>query len=919
MLSPSLTLGVLGLYLLFLLFLGFYAEKKIHGGRHFSNNGLFYSLSLAIYCTSWTYYGSIGNASRSGFLFATVHIGSTIGAILWGPILKKLIRIKNKYRITSIIDFISARYNKSVGIGMVLAVFVIFGFIPYNALQIRSIMSTTRIMLPNSVNHSDVPHLLIEWIILAVISVFIIVFGLRRLEPTERHPGMISALAIESIVKLVAVLAGGFFIVYGLSGGIKELIEALPESVAGQAYTHVGFTNMPDLFEWLSWLFLASVAVIFLPRQFHVAIIENGDEKHVKTAQWLFPLYLFLSNIFILPIAVYGLKAGASFGHRDSLLLEAPLLHGNNLLALFIYIGGFSAGIGMITVSVITISTMVTNHLLLPLAESYSQLRFLRGNVLKIRWLAAILIVGLAYLYQKYLETDTALVVIGMVSFVAAFQFIPPIILGLYWPKVNSKGALFGILAGCITWAYTLFIPSFMKSNLLPGEWLHEGPFGVRFLRPEALFDLEGLSSISHGFLWSSVFNFSALIIGSLLFKASAEEIIHAEEFLMPEERRKADFVNQVRDIDILPKKTLILNLLGGYFNKTEAENVLTRCLDKAHISPGTSQISIAELAELNSEIERSLAGVIGSATAHHAVRSAQIFNSQEEKSLSNIYAQMLSTLQVSPTEFKKKVHFHIEKENLLRRQKEELEIQLEHRMKEVQEMQAQLIQSSKLSALGEMAGGIAHEINSPLTTMHLMLEQMKSMLNENPLDLERVNSSIERLLAVTDRIAAIIKGLRLFSRSDVNLPMEEKDLREILLETLSFCQEKFKHNMIELKNEVLEGLLLKCRPVQISQVILNLLNNAYDAIQPLDERWIHIAAFKKDQYIELQITDSGLGIPRDVAEKIMQPFYSTKDVGKGTGLGLSISSGIVRDHGGELVLDVGAKNTRFIVRFPRI
>ncbi|MBV2167846.1 MAG: hypothetical protein KUL82_03980, partial [Bdellovibrio sp.] len=432
MLPSSVTLGVLALYLLSLLFLGYFAEKKIHGGKHFSNNGLFYSLSLAIYCTSWTYYGSIGNASHSGFLFVTIHIGSTIGAILWGPVLKKLIRIKNKYRITSIIDFISARYNKSVGIGMVLAVFVIFGFIPYNALQIRSIMATTRIMLPNSISHGNVPHLLLEWIILAVISIFIIVFGLRRLDPTERHPGMISALAIESIVKLVAVLAGGFFIVYGLSGGIKELVESLPQSVTGQPYTHVGFTNMPDLFEWLSWLFLASVAVIFLPRQFHVAIIENGDERHVKTAQWLFPLYLFLSNIFILPIAIYGLKSGVPVGHRDSLLLEAPLMHGNNLLALFIYIGGFSAGIGMITVSVITISTMVTNHLLLPLAESYSQLRSLRGNVLKIRWLAAILIVGLAYLYQKYLETDTALVVIGMVSFVAAFQFIPPIILGLY-------------------------------------------------------------------------------------------------------------------------------------------------------------------------------------------------------------------------------------------------------------------------------------------------------------------------------------------------------------------------------------------------------------------------------------------------------------------------------------------------------
>lgn len=916
--SPLLTLGSLAVYLLCLLALGYFIDKKMSRGQVLiTNHALLYSLSLTVYCTTWTFYGSIGNALGSGLLFSTIYIGPTIGAIFWWPILRKLIRIKNHYRITSIIDFISARYNKSVGIGVLLTIFVVIGFIPYNALQIKSIMLTTALML--STSPEFLPYYdLVESAILVVVIIFTIFFGLRTLNPTESHPGMISALAIESIIKLIATIAGGIFIVYFLSNGVKDLLQSVPEILGTKKYPHMVGGDFKEIINFVSWTILASAAVIFLPRQFHISVIENVNEEHVKTAQWVFPLYLLTINLFVLPIALYSLKHGISGNYADSILIELPLAHQQHWLALFIYIGGFSAGIGMITVSVMTISTMVTNHLLLPALEIYPKISFLRARILESRWIAAALIIILAYFYQRYIGSGEALVAMGMISFVAAFQFVPPILLGLFWSKSNSRGAFIGIFAGCFTWAYTLFFPAFVKSGFFSDAWLKQGPFGIALLKPEALLGFEGLTSISHSFLWTTLLNVGGIILGSLLFKTSNREKIHADEFLsFDSSRATVHYETEIKDIVLASKVKLISDLLTQYFGPTQAEKILRKCTEEAQIS-GVEKISISQLADLNFFVERALAGVIGSAAANQAIRNSNVINKDEEKNLSKIFAQMLSNLHVSPIDFKKKVDFQLEKSALLNRQKKELELRLAQQMKEVQKMQERLVQSSKMSALGEMAGGIAHEINTPLAIIQLTLEQMKKVREDGHVEEKWTSSSIEILLRVTARIAAIVKGLRTFSSSDENLPFESKTLNDLIDEVLALCQEKFRSNGIELKVQIDKSFSIYGRPVQLSQVILNVLNNAYDAVQGLPQKWIQIDAKESGPFIELSITDSGAGIPPAIADKIMQPFFTTKGLGNGTGLGLSISSGIINAHGGELLLDKKSTHTRFIIRLPK-
>jgi len=685
MIDARIVLLVFCIYMGFLFLLARWAERSSTGGRSRTNNPLVYSLSLAVYCTAWTYYGSVGKAASSGMLFLPIYLGPTASIFLWWIILRKLVRLKGSHRITSIADFISARYDKSQFVAALVTVMAIVGIMPYIALQLKAITSTFLIITgpysgdllantaPDSWIRSHVGPL-----VTCLMIAFTLVFGVRRLDPTERHEGMVMALAVECVVKLAAFLVVGIFVSYFLYDGVGDIFSRL----AASPFRDLGSLQGKDTsyyFTWCNYLILSMSAILLLPRQFHVAVVENHDETHILTAMWLFPLYMLLINIFVFPIAAAGLLSGYPVSEADTFVLRLPLLHGGPWLPLLVFIGGFSATAGMVMISSVTISTMVTNHLLLPLIEEIDCLGFLRRHLLKCRWGVVMAFISLGYWSaEKIFETEM-LVNIGLISFAAVLQFAPAILGGLFWRKGSKAGAIMGMSAGFAVWCYTQMVPSFVRKGWLSLSLLREGPWGLGFLSPDGLLGMSALDPLSQTVLWSMMFNVTFYILGSLFFGVSAREQSIAEEFAGILDRPGP--ISRSRHgeayIDLAAKREEIETLLSRYYSEGEAAVIVARCIEEVGINDA-SLISITHLIELHDAVEKYLAGAIGTAAAYRALRQGLVLAPREEEDLSKVYTQILADFRLTPAELQSKIDYHQEKECLLMEQARELEEKVE-------------------------------------------------------------------------------------------------------------------------------------------------------------------------------------------------------------------------------------------------
>src|SRR5687767_9691124 len=520
-----------------------WGDRRADEGRSIIANPYIYALSLAVYCTSWTFYGSVGRAATSGIGFLPIYLGPTLMAALWWYVLLKMIRISKANRITSIADFIGSRYGKSHLLGGLVTVIAVVGVVPYIALQLKAISTSFSITLryPEVVMPSQQGAPLFmgdnTFYIAMLLAAFTILFGTRHLDATERHEGLVAAVAFESVVKLLAFIAVGLFVTFGMYNGFGDIFEraaAVPDlngllmlGGAGGNYT-----------TWASLTFVSMLAIMFLPRQFQVAVVENVDERHVAKAVWLFPLYLFAINIFVLPIALGGLLHFPSGRvDADTFVLTLPISQHQPLLALFAFIGGLSAATGMVIVETIALSTMVCNDLLMPVLLRMKALRLnerrdLSGLLLGIRRGAIVMILLLGYLYFKLAGEAYALVSIGLISFAAVAQFAPAALGGIFWKAGTRRGALAALCAGFTVWLYTLLLPAFARSEWLPIGFLEHGPFGIELLKPLALFGVAGLDQITHAMIWSMVANIGAYVGVSLMHAPSAEEHRQASLFV---------------------------------------------------------------------------------------------------------------------------------------------------------------------------------------------------------------------------------------------------------------------------------------------------------------------------------------------------------------------------------------------------
>ena len=616
-------------YLGLLFAVAWHGDKAAAAGRSIIANPYVYSLSLAVYATAWTFYGSVGRASVSGIGFLPVYLGPTVMVTVWWLVLRKIIRIAKDNHITSLADFVSSRYGKSGFLAGLVTTIAVVGVTPYISLQLKAISISVNVLLgyPDLFSASlDKPGPLwsdTAFYVALILAAFTILFGTRHIDAAERHEGMVAAIAFESLVKLIAFICIGLYVAYGMHDGLGDLFEKASRLPETQAAFTIGNNKIDVFHSWASLFsvaFISMLAIMFLPRQFQVAVVENVDEAHLNKAIWLFPLYLLLFNIFVLPIAFGGLLHFSGQGvNPDTFVLTLPLSERQPALALLVFIGGLSAATGMVIVETIALSTMVCNDLVMPTLLRINRLRLteradLSALLLGIRRITIVIGLLLGYAYFRLAGEAYALVSIGLISFAAVAQFAPAVLGGIYWKGATRAGAIAALSAGFLVWAYTLMLPAFARSGWLPMSLLEQGPIGIALLRPLQLFGLAGMDEITHAMVWSMLANIGAFIGVSVMTGQSAIERTQAALFVdvFKHERTSTEQVWRTRGS--LPE---LHALLSRFLGPARAISIFTSYAKQY----GQDWPREAD-AELVSAAEAQLAGVIGAASARVIIAS---------------------------------------------------------------------------------------------------------------------------------------------------------------------------------------------------------------------------------------------------------------------------------------------------------
>lgn len=559
-------------------------RKAGRPGARVRGKPLVYALSLAVYCTSWTFYGSVGLASVSGYDFIPVYLGPILLFTLGYVVLRKIVRIGKAENITTIADFIAARFGKSQTLAAVVTLFVVVGILPYIALQLKAVSTSftvltsyPEIVMPAGV--SGTPWWTDTALVVALLmATFSIMFGTRNVDATEHHEGMMLAIAFESVVKLLTFLAAGVFVTFFMFAGFGDLA-ARAASVPEIAEIFAVDIHVPT---WLTITLLSLVAMICLPRQFHVAVVENVDERELRRAAWIFPGYLLAINIFVIPIAVAGLLLFSGRGvDADTFVLILPMLAQQETLTLLVFLGGLSAATGMVIIATVALATMVSNDVFTPIFLRYWRSGETRdGDVgamlLNIRRFTMIAILLLAFAYYRVAGEGQALASIGLISFAGVAQLAPAIFGGIFWARAARPGALGGILAGGLVWAYTLLLPTFAASSWFPDTLLTAGPGGIAFLRPQALFGIDLGNPLTHGVVWSLGANVILFVVLSLFSRPGVLERGQARAFV---EVMAADPATRPRTMSGSLAVRDLEALVGRYLGTMTAERAFAQYL----------------------------------------------------------------------------------------------------------------------------------------------------------------------------------------------------------------------------------------------------------------------------------------------------------------------------------------------------
>lgn len=870
-------------YMCLLFAIAYIGDRHARIGRSIISNPYIYTLSMAVYCTAWTFYGSVGRAAVTGLGFLPIYIGPTLMAALGWLVLRKIIRISKIHHITSIADFIASRYGKSSTLGSVVTIIAVLGIIPYISLQLKAISTSFIILkgypLINMPGHfAEMPVFKdTAFYIALILAIFTILFGTRHIDATERHEGLVAAIAFESIVKLLAFLAAGIFVTYGIYNGFGDIIErakAIPE--LKQTFTVGIWTG--SYIDWSIYIFLSMMSILFLPRQFQVAVIENVNEEHLNKAIWLFPLYLLAINIFVLPIAFGGVLHFTNGNvDADTFVLTLPMSHHQQTLALFVFIGGMSAATGMVIVATIALSTMICNDLVMPILL---RLQFInlsgRGDLssflLFIRRGSIILVLLFGYAYFHFIGEYYTLVSIGLVSFTAAAQFAPSILGGIYWKSGTRSGALSGLVLGFIVWAYTLVFPSLVQAGFLHEKFVTQGPFGIEFLKPFQLFGLQGFDHIAHAVFWSMLINTSAYIGVSLFTRASAIEHTQAaffvDVFKYSERHEESSFWRGTALVTDL--RSLLRRFLGK--KKTDKELSLYA---KEHKLKWTKNLTADT--DLVIYAEKLLAGAIGSSSARVIVSSV-------------VKEEPLGIDEVLDILDETKVILSYSHE--LERTTAELKA-ANKRLKELDKLKDEFIST------------ITHELRTPLTSVRSITE----ILYNNPdIDAAQQKDFLGIIIKESERLTRLIVQVLDFQKMEsggTEWEISRIDFREVIKDAILATSRLIQDKKVKIESSLPDSFpLIDGDKDRLIQVMVNLISNSIKFCDS-DRGVISVVLKAKSGHLKVDVKDNGIGISRKDQKIIFQEFQQVKDTTTGrppgSGLGLSITKRIIDFHKGKI------------------
>jgi PAS domain S-box-containing protein len=934
---------------------------------------LSYVLSLGVYATSWSYYGSVGFAQAQGYGFLAIYLGVTLAFALTPALLMPILRLTREYQLTSLADLLAFRY-RSHFTGLVVTLFMLLGILPYISLQILAVTASIR-----SLTQVATPSLVAFGFCLTLI-LFSILFGARHASVREKHEGLVVAIAFESAVKLLALGAVGLFAAFGLfgeSGGLGRWLENHPEAITA---LYQPLQHGP----WTTLMVLSFAAGFLLPRQFHMTFIENIEPRTLAIAAWGFPLFMLLLNLPIVPILWAGTvhQAGTN---PDFYVLTITLKSSSGWLPTMAFLGGVSAASAMMIVETLALAAMCLNHLVLPMSFSAREVPFtnLYQRLLWWRRLLIAVIILAGFGFYLLLESNQSLVNLGLISFVAVAQFLPGVIGLLFWPRATRAGFIGGLLGGGLIWMLALLMPLLQRSGILHLEidlqhWLHAA----------------GEDPIAFGTFWSLTIN-SLLFVGlSAITRPTAEEAEAA----------------RASSREMLPPRGMVTALSPQQFTDQLARIVGPQTAERevgqalADLKMNETEHRPAELRRLRERIERNLSGLIGPLLARMVVndhlqiekgsqlalsdavhfleghleesrsrlqglaaeldglrryhrqillelplavcslgpdREVVIWNHAMER-VSGLAAGEVSGLMLSELAepwngilpdlvqareqhlYKRQVSirgsprwFNLHKAAIddpypLAQARDGLVILVED-LTERQILEAELAHSERLASIGRLAAGVAHEIGNPLTGIASLAQNLRD--EDDP---AAVRESIGLIQQQIRRISDIVQSLVTFAHG--GLPSEQArtpvELAACAEEAMRLVRLSRAGRHITFINRCGADAILDGDHNRLVQVFVNLFTNSCDASQPGDT--VEVSSRIEDGFVHIEVVDQGTGIAEELHERIFEPFFTTKQPGEGTGLGLPLVYNIVTDHGGTIAVDSAiGRGTRMILRLP--
>ena len=961
-------LFVVGVLYLGLLFIIATATDRGWIPESLASHPLVYTLSIGVYATSWSFYGSVGFAQKEGFNFLTIYLGTTLAFIASPILLRPILKITETYRLASLADLFAFRYQSQLA-GVLVTLLVLIGTLPYMSLQIQAVTNTLQIMT------SETEQQLIALMFCITVGLFSILFGTRHISLREKHRGLVVAIAFESLVKLVTLLSVGLFAVFGIFGGFGELNQYLRAHPEANAALFAPVSEGP----WATLMLLSFAAAFLLPRQFHMIFVESIRHRNIETASWAFPLFLLLLNLSIPPILWAGQSLQLTIP-ADFFVLGITLDSGSSVLPILTFLGGLSAASAMIIVTTLALASMCMNNFVLPasfppkLSTGASMYEWLLWG----RRFVIMSIVGIGYAFYLVQQHNQGLAGLGLISFVAVAQCLPGVVGLLYWPRANRNGFIAGLTVGAMIWAVTLFVPLIERAGLI------ETPF---FTIPEYAM------STTDAALWSLLLNSITFVIVSLICRQSLDErevaeACSRESFLIPRGEVKAASIAEFEQQ---------LSTIVGY---EIAHNEMDRALADLGLAPG--EVTQTDLTRLRAQIDRNLSGLVGPVLSRmivnehlqidRATQSAladtiQFVGHSQEKtrtelrgvsseldSLRRFHFQVLQDLPLAAVsidndsnivswnkqlssltgiEQQQAVGGSVDKLETPWREllagfiasdefmisKIKLSIEGQTRVlnlfkamvstdKEVTggiailiedhserySLEEKLAHSERLASIGQLAAGVAHEIGNPVTGIACLAQDLRSDLETTP----GASEGLNKILTQTDRISRIVGSLSNYSHVGApdEYPAQRVYLYRIVDEAIELVSLSRAGKQMQYDNNCDTAIVLSGFAQKLIQVFVNLLANATDASEP--GQVITIESTASGNQVLISVRDYGKGISEADLPRIFEPFFTTKTVGEGTGLGLSLTYNIIQEHGGSISVssEVG-RGCRFDIILP--